>query len=164
MMPSVDEMDTIGISPGDTLYIAFYAVQNSATLAALTKLFVDTSWGCLGSNCNKAVRIVALDDTQALLVLLLSLLPGIGETEATTMSMRFGCPVYLEVIIVVKVMESEIALEEPIWPSIPSTGKFFAMAILLSQDDRGSISRWNRVRILNVVYTFFCFRNRSLFN
>jgi len=97
--------------------------------------------GCLGSNCNETIRVIALDDTQALSVLLLSMLPGISGIKSPTMAGCLCRPVHLEVVVVVGFVESEIALKESIRPTIPFFGRF---SVLLEQNSCGSIGRCER--------------------
>lgn len=138
---SIDEANSLQISPGDGLYIALHVVQNGTTFAARKKFLFDVYSGCLRSNCDETIRIIALDDTQALSVLLLSMLPGISGIKSPTMDVCFHGPMYLEVVVVVNLMESGIVLKESIRPTIPFIGRF---SILLQWDHYGSIGRCER--------------------
>jgi hypothetical protein len=73
----------------------------------------------LRSNGYEAVRVIALDDPQTLLMSPLSTSPRFCEIITTTTAVRPRCPMDMEVVEVANFLERKLVLEYSIWPPIP---------------------------------------------
>ena len=105
--------------PEGELDITPLVEQNSSAFASFLNLLCNALLTCLWSNGYEAVRIVAFDDTQALLMSPLSTGPRFCKVISTAMAICPCCPMDLEVVEITNFSKCKLALKYSIWPSIP---------------------------------------------